>query len=124
MKTESIQHNTNLLNNKNSNSLLVLCTCPDKAVGQQLARQLVESRLAACVNVLPELTSIYTWEEKLETATEVLLLIKTTEEVYQKLEIFLAKAHPYDCPEIIAIPIKQGLTGYLKWINETVLSSA
>lgn len=103
-----------------SSCCIVLCSCPDNEVATTLAKQIVESKLAACVNVLPGMTSIYTWEDKLETATEVLLIIKTTVLAYSALELYLKKAHPYECPEIIALPIEQGFKGYLQWINNSV----
>ena len=99
---------------------VVLCSCPDNEVATTLAKQIVESKLAACVNVLPAMTSIYTWENKLETATEVLLMIKTSFLAYSALELYITKAHPYECPEIIALPIDQGFEGYLQWINNSV----
>jgi periplasmic divalent cation tolerance protein len=100
---------------------LVLCTCPDQATAQNIAEQLVDKQLAACVNILPGLTSIYQWQGKRETAEEHLLLIKTTNEVYVALEQTLSKLHPYELPEIIAVPIERGSTAYLDWISQQVV---
>lgn len=99
---------------------VVFCTCPTIDVATLLANQIVEARLAACVNILPKITSIYTWKNKVETASEILLMIKTTADAYETLESYLVEKHPYECPEIIALPITHGLTGYLQWINKTV----
>jgi periplasmic divalent cation tolerance protein len=97
--------------------LLILCTCPDQATAQTIANQLVDQALAACVNILPGLTSIYQWRGKRETAQEHLLLIKTTDEAYKTLEQAITELHPYELPEVIAVPITQGLNGYLQWIE-------
>lgn len=99
---------------------IIFCTCPSSEVAKKIATQLVESNLAACVNILPELTSVYRWENKTETQTEILLMIKSTANLYHQLEKAIIEQHPYDTPEIIALPIKQGLTKYLKWIDASV----
>jgi periplasmic divalent cation tolerance protein len=96
---------------------LILCTCPDKDTAKKLARLLVEKKLAACVNILPGLTSIYSWEGQIESVQEHLLLIKSTKEHYQSIELTLFKHHPYEVPEIIAVPIERGLPEYLDWID-------
>ena len=107
--------------NPNLEYQLVLCTCPNPEVAEKLARLIIESKFAACVNMVPNLTSVYTWQEKIETSTEVLLIIKTKANIYHKLEGSLKKAHPYECPEIIAIPITKGSEQYLQWIDKTLL---
>lgn len=99
---------------------LVLCTCPDQATAQNIAEQLVDKQLAACVSILPGLTSLYQWQGKRETAQEYLLLIKTTYAVYETLEQTLTELHPYELPEIIAVPIERGSTAYLDWISQQV----
>lgn len=100
--------------------ILVLTNLPDAAAAKAIARQLVERRLAACVNMLPQVQSIYQWNEAIEEANEITLLIKTTQGRYADLEASIKAAHPYDVPEIIAMPIVQGLPQYLNWIeNET-----
>ncbi|EIC27934.1 MULTISPECIES: divalent-cation tolerance protein CutA [Methylomicrobium] len=99
---------------------LILCTCPDRETAETLAKRLVEGRLAACVNILPGLTSFYTWENRLETAEEHLLLIKTAGVRYPAVEQAIREQHPYDLPEIIALPIAHGLSDYLTWIDACV----
>ena len=102
---------------------IVLSTCPVGEVAESLARFLVESHLAACVNILPGLTSIYPWEGNIESGTEALLLIKTERSVYQRLETELRERHPYQLPEIIAIDIEQGLPDYLNWISQWLFTA-
>ena len=83
-----------------------------------LARKLVDERLAACVNVLGDCTSVYRWEGRNESVSEVPVLIKTLAQHYARLEQLIRSAHPYELPEIIAVPISSGLPAYLKWIAE------
>ena len=97
--------------------LLTLCTCPDADRAQAIASALVEKRVAACVNVTAAVTSVYRWEGRVETASEVLLLIKTTRDRYPALEQSLRDLHPYEVPEIIAVPVEQGLHDYLDWVR-------
>ena len=97
--------------------LLVITNLPDAASAEKLARQLIEARAAACVNQLAPCTSTYRWQGNIETATEVPLLIKTTPDVYQRLEKMIRAAHPYELPEIIAVPVTAGLPAYLDWVN-------
>ena len=99
---------------------LVLCSCPEANVANALATALVEQRLAACVNVMPGVTSVYGWEGRVETASEHLLLIKTEPAGYAALEAFIKDRHPYQVPEIIAIPVEQGSHDYLDWISAWV----
>jgi periplasmic divalent cation tolerance protein len=100
--------------------LLVLTNLPDTDTAKAIARQIVERRLAACVNMLPQVKSVYQWNGAVEEANEITLLIKTTQGRYADLEAAIKAAHPYDVPEIIATPIVQGLPQYLDWIeNET-----
>lgn len=97
-------------------ALMVFTNVPDAAIAASIARQLVEQRLAACVNVLPRVQSIYRWQGIIEEATEVSLLIKTTHARYAELEAAIKVLHPYDVPEVIALPIAAGLPQYLGWI--------
>jgi periplasmic divalent cation tolerance protein len=97
--------------------LLVYCTCPDPDTALRIAKALVDQQLAACVNVVPGLISVYRWQGQMETAQEVLLLIKTRQAVYPELEAALLALHPYELPEIIAVPIEAGLPAYLSWIE-------
>jgi periplasmic divalent cation tolerance protein len=96
---------------------LVLCTCPDAEAASHLAEVLVAGRHATCVNLVPGLTSVYPWEGKIETATEHLLLIKTEAAVFGELEAAIQAHHPYELPEIIAVPIVRGSNDYLEWIS-------
>jgi periplasmic divalent cation tolerance protein len=98
-------------------SLLVLTTLPDPESARQLARQLVEARLAACVNVLAPCTSVYRWNGVLHEDGETPVLIKTTEARYPDLETYLRERHPYELPEIVALSIQRGLPDYLQWVS-------
>jgi len=98
-------------------ALLVLTNMPDFSAANVLAQLLVERKLAACVNLLPAVHSVYLWQGALEQATEVTLMIKTTTQRYDELEAAIKAAHPYDLPEIIALPIVKGLPAYLEWIG-------
>ena len=97
-------------------ALLVLTNVPDLECAQLIARTLVEARLAACVNLLPAVQSIYRWQGQIEEATEITLLIKTTSRQVDSLQKAIVKLHPYDVPEIIATPIVAGYAPYLQWI--------
>ncbi len=97
--------------------LLVYCTCPDHDTALRIAKALVDQQLAACVNVVPGLTSVYRWQGRTETAQEVLLLIKTRQAVYPELEAALLAMHPYELPEIIAVSLTHGLPAYLQWVE-------
>lgn len=98
--------------------LLVLTNTPDTATAEKLSRLLLERRLAACVNILPAVRSLYHWQGQLEEANEVMLQIKTTQNNYVELEAAIKAEHPYDVPEIIVIPIVDGLPAYLDWIKQ------
>ena len=99
-----------------SETLVVLTNLPDDASARALATRLVESGLAACVNVLSPCRSVYRWQGAVEDAVEVPLVIKTTRARYAELECAIVDAHPFDVPEIIALPVTQGLPAYLDWI--------
>ena len=96
---------------------IVLTTCPDKACAERIAQALVEDGLAACVNILPPMHSIYRWKGKIEQATEQLLVIKSTVARFPAIRERLQALHPYELPEIIAVPIADGLPGYLAWLS-------
>jgi periplasmic divalent cation tolerance protein len=98
--------------------LLVMTNLPDAASAQKLARQLVEARAAACVNQLATCTSTYRWKDDIQTASEVPLLIKTTQTAYPRLEKLIREAHPYELPEIIAVSVTAGLPAYLDWVDQ------
>lgn len=96
--------------------LIVMTNLPNVQAGEALASALVEARLAACVNLLPAVQSIYRWQGKVEKATEITLLIKTTQRHYAALEAAISAAHPYELPEVIALPVTAGLPSYLHWV--------
>jgi periplasmic divalent cation tolerance protein len=96
--------------------LLVLTQCPDQPVADQIARAVVEARLAACVTCLAPARATYRWQDAIETATEIPLLIKSTEAAYPALEAMIRHHHPYEVPEIIALPLNHGLPDYLNWL--------
>ena len=100
-------------------AIVILCTAPAAGdAAEKLARALVEEKLAACVNVVPGLRSFYSWQGKLEDEQEVQLLIKTRREHYRAVEAWLKEHHPYDEPEILALPVLHGSASYLAWIEK------
>lgn len=103
--------------------IVVYCTCPDAGTAHRLARGLVEARVAACVSVTPPLTSVYRWQGRTEVTEEVLMLVKTTRERYAALEEAILAAHPYELPEIIALPVTAGLHGYIEWVEQCTSAS-
>jgi periplasmic divalent cation tolerance protein len=100
---------------------IILCTCPDFEIASQIAHHLVTAKLAACINILPSVTSIYQWQGTIETTQELLLVIKSSQTNYGAIEAAIKKRHPYETPEIIALTIENGLPDYLKWINSCIL---
>jgi periplasmic divalent cation tolerance protein len=98
--------------------LAVLTNLPDSESAFNLARTLVARRVAACVNVLAPATSFYRWQGREEQASEVPVIIKTTTERYAELESIVRECHPYELPEIIALPVERGLENYLGWIED------
>ena len=97
-------------------ALIALCSCPDTATADRIARTLVDEQLAACVNRLPGVESIYRWNGEVQVDEEVLLVIKTSRARYAALEARVVALHPYEVPEVIAIPIGEGHAPYLAWI--------
>ena len=97
---------------------LVLSTTPDLPTAHLLAEGLVEKKLAACVNIIPSIVSIYKWEGKVEQSQECQLIIKTNEINLAEIESFIGQSHPYDVPEIIALDITDGSKDYLEWVNQ------
>lgn len=97
-------------------TLLVLTNLPERAAAERLAEMLVEKRLAACVNVLAPCRSVYRWKGAVQSEEEHPMLIKTTDERYAALEAALRAGHPYELPEIIAVPVERGLPAYLDWV--------
>jgi periplasmic divalent cation tolerance protein len=99
-------------------AVIVLTNLPDKEAAMRLARELVTRRLAACVNVLAECTSVYRWKGTVEGATEVPVLIKTRSGRYPEVEAAIRELHPYELPEIVAVPVRHGFDEYLQWVAE------
>ncbi len=97
-------------------NLLVITNCPDEQSANAIALAVVEAKLAACVNILPRVQSVYRWQGKVESASEILLFFKSTAASYPALETRIRELHPYDVPEIIALPISHGLPAYLNWV--------
>jgi len=103
------------------NQVIVLITVPSIEVGKQIARELVESRLAACVNILPGITSLYRWQGEVTEDEEFLLFVKSKQALFERLVELVNRHHPYDLPEVIALPIIAGLEPYLTWIDEETI---
>ena len=101
------------------NHIVTLCTVPDRESGERIAQALVDEHLAACVNLVPGLSSTYRWKGKVEKAEECLLIIKTGVSRFDVLKRRIAALHPYELPEIIALPIIHGSAEYLRWITES-----
>ena len=102
------------------NQIVILCTVPDRGSGEKIAQALVEERLAACVNLVPGVVSTYRWEGAVKQEDELLLLIKTNGTRFEAVRERVMALHPYDIPEIIAIPITMGSADYLKWLSDNL----
>ena len=103
-----------------SHELLVLVTAPNEDEARRIANALVEGRLAACVNIVGAIESVYRWEGQVTTDRETLLIIKTTDERYQELERRVKELHSYSTPEVIAFKIERGSSEYLSWLRDSV----
>ena len=110
-------------NRRQKNCVVVLVTCPTRAQAVRIATAIVKQRVAACVNIVPGLTSIFRWQGKLERTREVLLVIKTTARRFSALARLVRSLHPYDVPEIISLPITAGHSPYLRWVRDSVSST-
>lgn len=97
---------------------IVLCTCPDEASADAIATALLERRLAACVNLVPGITSLYRWRGELQRDAELLLLIKTRSTHFAAIRDTVRSMHGYELPELLAVPIQQGDDEYLQWLND------
>lgn len=97
--------------------LLIITTCPDQQTAETIANNLLNSKLAACINIFPGITSVYQWEGKIVNEKEFLLIIKSHATKYAEIEKNLLQNHPYELPEIIAVPVQRGLPDYLQWID-------
>lgn len=101
-------------------SIVVFVACGSMKEAQRIARMLVRTRLAACVNILGQGKSIYRWKRRIESATEILILVKSTRKKFAVLESEIRRLHSYDTPEIIAVPILTGSKPYLRWLHQCV----
>jgi periplasmic divalent cation tolerance protein len=99
---------------------IVFTTCGSQEEAEKIARNLVENRLAACVNIIPQVRSIYRWEGKVESAEEWLLVVKTTADKFVQVREAIRSLHSYELPECVAIPIEEGSAEYLRWIEDNV----
>ena len=99
---------------------MVLVTAPSEAMARELGQRLVDDRLAACVSVVPGVTSIFMWEGKREEASEALLVIKTRAERYPALQQRVLELHPYSVPEVLALAVEAGAPAYLRWVQDSV----
>lgn len=102
------------------NAIVVLTTTATTAQAEKIAHVLIENQCAACVQILPAITSVYRWQDKVEQATEILLLIKTTQEMFAVVEAIIKSHHSYETPEIIALPVVAGSDDYLSWLQAAV----
>ncbi len=98
---------------------IVLCTCPDQASAEKIAAAVVAEQLAACVNIIDGVTSVYRWQGETQSSRELQLIIKSRCERYAALQSRVQALHPYELPEIVAVPIVAGLPDYLAWIAES-----
>jgi len=99
--------------------IIFFVTTPNEQTAVDLAKRIVERKIAACTNIIPKITSIYWWEEKIHTETEYLMIIKTTQLKSEELITFIHKHHPYEVPECIGLPITKGFPPYLQWIVDS-----
>ncbi len=102
---------------------MILCTCPDREKAEEIAESLVEAKLAACVNILPGITSVYRWQDAIQKDAEVLLLIKTAAKRSADLQQALIELHPYEVPEVIILPVEGGHLPYIEWVEQCTISS-
>jgi periplasmic divalent cation tolerance protein len=100
-------------------TIIILTTYPDIIAAKKVAHSLINQKLAACVNLLPQMTSIYLWEGKIESGEELQLLIKTRRSLFSEVKNYILDHHPYELPEILCIPVLAGSEGYLNWIEKT-----
>jgi len=98
--------------------IVVLTTYPTKELAQEVSESLVKKKLAACINIVSNVTSVYYWGDKLESDTECQLIIKTKRDLFERISQEISAHHPYDLPEIIAIKLENGLPDYLRWIDQ------
>ncbi len=107
-----------------TDKILVLSTCGTAEEAERLGRQLIEKRLAACVNIIPGAKSIYRWQGEIEDAPETLLLIKSRRSLFDAVRMELEKSHSYEVPEVVAVAIVEGSLGYLSWLEKELAPGA
>jgi periplasmic divalent cation tolerance protein len=105
-----------------TDKIVVLTTCSSKKQAKQIAQHLIETQVAACVNILPAARSFYRWKGKVEEAEERMLLIKSRRDLFESLRAAIEKLHAYEVPEIIALPVVEGSTPYLAWLDQSLLA--
>ena len=108
-------------NASDTNEVVVYITAPTDEEAALIAKSLVESKLAACVNIIRSIRSIYSWQGRIEDDTEVLMIVKTQQELFEPLSSRVKELHSYDVPEIIALPIIEGSEDYLKWLRDSTI---
>ncbi len=104
-----------------TDKIVLITTCEDKAEAEKIAGALVESRLAACVNILPGITSVYRWKGAVERASEVVLLVKTSRALAARVQAEIERVHSYELPEVIALQIVDGSERYLEWLGQNLI---
>jgi len=109
---------------KKKTYMLVLCSCPDQEIATTIAENIVAQHLAACINIVPGIKSIYHWQGNVESAEESLMLIKTHQQKLSSLQNTITTMHPYEVPEIISLDISNGLPKYLDWITSSMRLNA
>lgn len=103
------------------NYCFIISTVSSTEEAKKIAHGLVKNKFAACVNIVPNITSVYSWEDKICEDSELILFIKTKKELFDKVKDFIVKTHSYDVPEVIMLPIEAGHIDYLNWINKNIL---
>jgi len=107
-----------------TDKIVVLTTCGSAEEGETLARRLIEARIAACVNLIPQIRSFYRWKGKIEDATEWMLVVKTSRAKFGELRVILETAHSYELPEVLALPVVDGSPTYLTWLDKELGTDA
>ncbi|MES1257865.1 MAG: divalent-cation tolerance protein CutA [Acidobacteriota bacterium] len=107
-----------------TNKIVVFSTCDSAEEAERLARQLVEARLAACVNVISQLRSYYRWNGRVQSSTECMLIIKSSRELFEQLRLKLESVHSYELPEVLALPIVAGSPNFLAWLDAELTGDA
>lgn len=111
------------MTNKASDSIIVFMTAPNMDEASRIAELVVQNKLAACVQILPEMQSVYRWQDQIERQTEILIIAKTVNSKFTELETQVRAMHSYETPEIVAAPITRGSTPYLEWLSASVVSN-